>query len=638
MQFPNELSENIFVRTYARFLPDEMRRETYPEMVDRVVNFYKESFPALSDHDEEMIRKYMLNFDVMPSMRLAWTAGPPARQCSIGTYNCSAIAIENIHSFAEVLYLLLHGTGVGFNAQRNVVSRLPVINKSQNILTKTVVFEDSKEGWARGLLDYLTYLWDGYDVDYDVSKIRPEGAPLKTFGGRASGPQPLIDTLVFCKKIIQGAAGRQLRPIEVHDIICKIAQSVVVGGVRRSALISLSDLDDKEMAVAKAGEFWMHSPQRSLANNSVAYDGRPSESQFWQEWVNLVASGSGERGIFNREAALKTSPARRNFSEYDKETLSTNPCAEILLKASGEFCNLTSVVVRPSDEKWDLASKVRVATIMGTIQSSLENFGFLEKLNPAWRENCDEERLLGVSMSGIMDHPTLSKDKQLLRDLKEVATQTNWEYAKKMGIRQAAAVTTVKPEGTSALCNGSAHGIHARYAPYYIRHVRINATDPLYKMMRDQGVPFHPEVGQENLEPDQVKTWVAAFPVKSPDGAVTIDQLSAIDQLEIWKTLKENWAEHSVSATINVGQTEWAEVGQWVWDNFDLITGLSFLPRTDHVYKLAPFVPVSKEEYEQAKAKFPTIDYSLLSRYEYEDHNNGTQQEWACAGNNCDLI
>jgi ribonucleoside-diphosphate reductase alpha chain len=638
MKFPNEISENIFVRTYSRWLQEQMRRETYEEMVDRVVSFYKENFPALSDHDEQMIRKYMLRLDVMPSMRLAWTAGEPARKCSIGTYNCSHLAIDSIHSFAEVIYLLLHGTGVGFNAQQKVVDRLPVVGKKLDVPAKIVVFEDSKEGWARGLLDCLTLLWDGYDVEYDVSQIRPEGAPLKTFGGRASGPQPLVDTLEFCKKILENARGRQLRSIEVHDIICKIAQSVVVGGVRRSALISLSDLDDKEMAVAKAGEFWNENPQRALANNSVAYNGRPSESQFWQEWVNLVASGSGERGIFNRQAALNTSPSRRKFSDYDKETLGTNPCAEILLKASGEFCNLTSVVVRPSDEKWDLASKVRVAAIMGTIQSSLDNFGLLEKLNPAWKENCEDERLLGVSLSGIMDHPTLWKDKQLLRDLKEVAVQTNWEYAKKMGIKQAAAVTTVKPEGTASTLNNSSSGFHARYAPYYIRHVRINATDPLYKMMRDQGVPFQPEVGQEGLEPDQVKTWVAAFPVASPENAITIDKLSAIDQLEIWKTLKENWAEHSVSATINVGQTEWAEVGQWVWDNFDLITGLSFLPRTDHVYKLAPFVPVSKEEYETAKAKFPVLDYSLLSRYEYEDHNNGNQQEWACVGNNCELL
>ena len=648
MQFPNKLAEFVAYRTYLRWVPEKMRRETYEEMVDRVVSYYQEVVPSalISPAEVEEIRDALLNFEVMPSMRLAWTAGEPARKSSIGAYNCSYLPIDSIDAFAEVMYLLMHGTGVGFSTEENIIDQLPVVahkptatwNNPPNISNEDIVIlEDSKEGWAEGLRQALHAAWRGHVVQLDVSKIRPEGAPLNTFGGRASGPQPLLKATLFCLDVIDGAQGRRLTSLEAHDMVCAIAECIVVGGVRRSALISLSDLKNRQMANAKLGQFWVDNPQRALANNSAVYDERPEPETFWREWTTLVASGSGERGIYNRGAALKKAPGRRKLEGINKQQLGTNPCAEISLRPR-EFCNLTSVVVRATDTEADLHRKVRIASKMGTIQSTLTQFGWLDTISKDWQKNAEEERLLGVSLTGVMDHKTLHKDPALLDRLRQTAVETNREFAHQLGIEPAAAVTTIKPEGTSSSVNNSAPGFHSRFSPYYLRHVRINATDPLYRMLRDQGMKFVPEVGQDHLEPDQVKTWVCAFPVAAPKGATTINDLTAISQLEIWKTLNTYWAEHSVSATISVGQDEWADVGSWVYENFDQITGLSFLPRTDHVYQLAPYVPISKEEYLKAVEAFPEIDYSMLSRYEYEDHNNGQQQEWACSGNSCDIL
>jgi len=638
MRFPNKLAEFVAYRTYLRYVPEKGRRETPDEMVDRVTCFYREVSPLLTVSDDEIaeIREAMLNLDVMPSMRLAWTAGEPARKCSIGAYNCSYLPLDSISAFAEVCYLLMHGTGVGYDCSAVVVGLLPPVALPIAAPEKTVVFEDSKEGWASGLLDALTHAWAGHQVKLDVSKIRPEGAPLNTFGGRASGPQPLLKATSFCLRTLNKARGRKITTLEAHDMVCAIAECIVVGGVRRSALISLSDLDDRDLATAKLGQFWTHSPHRALANNSAIYYGHPSPEQFWREWTTLVASGSGERGIFNRAAALAKAPARRVLTGRNAVLLGTNPCAEISLRPRS-FCNLTSVVVRPHDTLETLNNKVRLATKMGTLQATLMDFGWLETVSEDWRRNAEEEQLTGVSLTGIMDHPTLATDAATLQVLRETAVETNREFSRRLGVNQSAAVTTVKPEGTSALVNGSSHGIHARFAPYYLRHVRINATDPLFRMMRDQGVAFLPEVGQEHLPTSEVKTWVCAFPVAAPEGAITVDQLSAIDQLEHWRSVNTHYAEHSVSATISVGPEEWADVGSWVYKHFDEITGLSFLPRTDHVYLLAPYVPITKEEYEKAAAAFPEIDYSLLSRYEYEDHHGGVQQEWACAGGACEI-
>ena len=649
MRYPNEIAEFVDHRTYLRYLPDKGRRETGEERVDRICDFYREIVPSglVSDEEIDEMRDAMLNFEVMPSMRLAWTAGEPARRNSIGAYNCSYLPIDSIDSFAEVMFLLMHGTGCGYTVEKSVVDQLPAVAhrliaqwndppavKDNSI---TVIFKDSKEGWAEGLREALHAAWRGLVVKLDVSQIRPEGAPLHTFGGRASGPQPLLKATLFCLDILDKAQGRKLTPLEAHDMVCAIAQCIVVGGVRRSALISLSDIEDKELATAKLGEFWVDAPQRALANNSAVYNSKPDQETFWREWTTLVASGSGERGIFNREAALKKAPARRILEGEHATQLGSNPCCEISLRPRS-FCNLTSVVVRPGDTEGTLKDKIRVATKMGTLQATLMNFGWLETIHPDWKRNAEEEQLLGVSLTGIADHPTLARDAKLLQALKQTAIDTNLDFSRQLGVRQSAAITTVKPEGTSALVNGSSHGIHCRYSKYYLRHVRINATDPLFRMMQDQAVPFSPEVGQEHLEPDQVKTWVVAFPVASPEGATTIDDVSAIDQLENWLCVNTNYAEHSVSATISVGKEEWADVGSWVYKNFDKITGLSFLPRTDHVYQLAPYVPISKEEFEKADQEFPIIDYSLLSRYEHEDHNNGQQQEWACSGGSCDLI
>lgn len=648
MRFPNKLAEFVGHRTYLRYVPEKGRRETGTEMVDRVCSFYREVTPTglVSNEEIEEMREAMLNLDVMPSMRLAWTAGEPARKCSIGAYNCSYLPIDSISSFAEVCYLLMHGTGCGYDCSKAVVNQLPPVSLSPTAMwndppgtdpVHTVVFEDSKEGWASGLLEALNCSWYGREVKLDVSKIRPEGAPLNTFGGRASGPQPLLKATKFCLDTIEKARGRKITPLEAHDMVCAIAECIVVGGVRRSALISLSDLDDRELANAKLGEFWIDNPQRALANNSAIYYHRPEPEQFWREWTTLVASGSGERGIYNRGAAVRKAPKRRTLKGRNKELLGTNPCAEISLRPRS-FCNLTSVVVRPTDDLESLKDKVRIATKMGTIQATLMDFGWLETVNKDWKLNAEEEQLTGVSLTGIMDHPTLARDAEMLKALKDTAVETNRQFSQQLGVNQSVAVTTVKPEGTSALVNGSSHGIHARYSQYYLRHVRINATDPLYRMMKDQGVKFVPEVGQDHLPFDQVKTWVCAFPVASPQGATTVDHVSALDQLENWRSVNSNYAEHSVSATISVGKDEWADVGSWVYKHFDEITGLSFLPRTDHVYQLAPYVPITKEEYEKAEASFPEIDYSLLSRYEYEDHNNGQQQEWACSGGSCEII
>jgi len=648
MKFPNKLAEVVTYRTYLRYVKELGRRETGEEMVNRVAAYYREVTPTALVSDEEIdeIRQAMMRLDVMPSMRLAWTAGEPARLNSIGTYNCSYLPIDSIGAFAEVMYLLMHGAGVGYDASKATVNQLPPVSLSPIAMwadppsvdsAHTVVFEDSKEGWSKGLLEALNNSWYGREVKLDVSKIRPEGAPLNTFGGRASGPQPLVKATKFCLDTVEAARGRKISPLEAHDMVCAIAECIVVGGVRRSALISLSDLDDKELSTAKLGEFWIDAPQRALANNSAIYYCRPEPEQFWREWTTLVASGSGERGIYNRGAALKKAPKRRTLKGKNREQLGTNPCAEISLRPR-QFCCLTSVVVRPDDDLDSLKEKVRIATKMGTIQATLMNFGWLETVNKDWKLNAEEEQLTGVSLTGIMDHPTLAKDPETLQALKKTAVETNRTLAQQLGVNQSAAITTVKPEGTSALVNGSAHGIHARYSKYYLRHVRFNATDPLYRMMKDQGVKFYPEVGQDQLPFDQVRTWVCAFPVASPEGATTVDQVSALDQLKNWLTVNTNYAEHSVSATISVGKDEWADVGSWVWKNFDHITGLSFLPRTDHVYQLAPYVPITKEEFEKADAEFPEIDFSLLSRYEYEDHNNGTQQEWACSGSSCELV
>jgi len=631
--FPNPLSEFIFMRTYSRWVPEKRRRETWPEAVGRIADYYDEiSEGRLSRGQQSEIHEALLNMQVMPSMRLAWTAGDAARKNSIGIYNCSYLPIDRLSAFAEVMYLLMHGTGVGFSCERHHVDQLPDVPKLM-FNKATFQIQDSKEGWAQALVNTLVAMFTGYDVDWDFSRIRPAGAPLNTFGGRASGPEPLRDTLVFVRNLVHKRRGSRLSCIDVHDIVCKIAESIIVGGVRRSALISLSDLHDEEMRAAKTGAFWETHPHRSLSNNSAVYNRKPSATEFLPEWSSLVASGTGERGIFNRSAALACAPDRRDLSN-EIHSLGSNPCCEIILPANS-FCNLTSVVVRPNDQPADLMQKVQIATVLGTLQSTQTNFGFLHELNPAWKANAERERLLGVSLTGILDHPHLAHSPELLQRMRDCAISTNKETAATLGIVQSAAITTVKPEGTSSTCNSTSAGIHSRHAPYYLRRVRISSTDPLFRMMKDQGVSFVPENGQSEKD---ANTWVCAFPIAAPEGAKTRHDYTAIESLEIWKTVKQNWAEHSVSATISVAEDEWLDVGAWVHRNFNHITGLSFLPKSEHVYPLAPYEDITREQYEREAANFPTLDYTQLGAYETEDYSRGQQPELACVGNQCDIL
>jgi ribonucleoside-triphosphate reductase (thioredoxin) len=623
--FPNEMSKFIFYRTYSRWRYDLKRRESWDEAVDRLITFYREvAGDKLPAEDFELIRKYVLHMEVMPSMRLLWTAGEAAKKNNFSTYNCSFVAMDDIVNFGEMLYILMHGAGVGYSVERKSIEKLPTI-KEKNGKTHSIVVEDSKEGWMVALNTLCEKMWDGYDVTWDVSKLRPKGAILKTFGGRSSGPEPLVDCFRFFNHIIERHRGRKLSSINVHDMCCKIAEIVVVGGVRRASCISLSDLYDIGMRNSKQGQFWLTHPYRAMANNSAVFDHKPSSVEFMREWLSLAESGTGERGIFNRSKLEQIVPSRRNWEKIR----GTNPCGEILLR-SRECCNLSEVVIRKEDTVDTLMEKVKVATIMGTIQSMLTNFGDL--VSDQWKKNCEEERLLGVSLTGQLDNPEILTGENL-QALRDYAVGVNIKWSRKLGIRRSASVTCVKPSGTTSALVDSASGFHPRYAKYYIRRIRINATDPLYQMMKDQGMKFVPEVNQIEKS---ANTFVCEFPIKAPENAITRNDMTAIEQLEQWMKIKSNWAEHTVSATIYVDETEWLEVGGWVYKNFDKISGLSFLPKNDHVYQLAPYEEITQETYDKMASEMPAIDYGRLSRYEKEDYTEGAKQ-YACTGDKCEL-
>lgn len=631
--FAGPYEEFIYTRTYSRWNDELKRRETWPETVDRYMSFMKENLgKKLSDKDYADVRDAILNLRVMPSMRLLWASGDAARKNAASSYNCSFTAIDSIKRFREILFLLTSGCGVGFSVEKKFVDQLPSIEKQTGNMLPIFVIPDSREGWADALHAGVTAWYDGNDIDFDFSKIRPLGSRLKNFGGRASGPDPLRSLLVFARATILNAQGRKLRPIEVHDIATKIAEIVVAGGTRRSSEISLSDLHDEELREAKAGNFYEKAIHRVMANNSVAYESKPSQIEFMKEWLALAESGSGERGIFNREAAVQMMPERRRdgLTQAQQKSIGVNPCSEILLRSS-QFCNLTSVVCRPEDTEKTLLEKVRIATIMGTYQSSLTDFHYLTKI---WKDNSEEERLLGVSLNGQQDCLAV-QDPATLRKMRERAIEVNKEYAKKIGIRESAAITAVKPEGTGSQMLSCSSGVHPRYAKYYIRRVRISSSDPLFAMLRDQGVPYHPENGQSR---DTATTFVLEFPVKSPEKAKTRHDVTALDQLEYWKKVKVNYAEHTVSITVYVGKDEWIDVGKWVWDNWDIVTGISFLPKEDgdHVYQLAPYEEISKERYEELVATFPDIDFGALSKYEIDDETKGAA-ELACVGGVCEI-
>jgi len=623
---PTDYQTFIATSRYARWLEDEGRRETWPETVGRFIDYIvRPSDIDIKTIDE--IEEAILSLEVMPSMRALMTAGPAAERDNTCVYNCSYLPVDHPRAFDEAMFILLCGTGVGFSVERQAIQKLPTVPEELTSGEDIIVVQDSKEGWAKGLRKLISLLYTGDIPTWDLSKIRPAGARLKTFGGRASGPDPLNDLFNFTVAKFKGAAGRKLNSVECHDIMCKIGEVVVVGGVRRSAMISLSNLSDDRMRHAKSGQWWENEGQRALANNSVAYTDKPDMETFMREWTALVESKSGERGIFSREAADKH-VERNGRREIGKEW-GTNPCSEIILRPY-QFCNLTEVVVRPTDTEKTLTRKVKLATILGTIQSTYTNMPYLR---PVWRRNTEEERLLGVSLTGIMDNEITSKPSaKTLNKLRDVAVQTNNEVAQQLGVAASAAITCVKPSGTVSQLVDSASGIHARHSEYYIRTVRGDNKDPLTQFMQDAGIPAEPCV----MKPDS--TTVFSFPTRSPDNAVTRNDMSAIEQLELWKTYALEWCEHKPSVTITVRDEEWLKVGAWVFDNFDICSGVSFLPHSDHTYAQAPYQDCDKATYTTALKEMPKkIDWSKLSEYEKEDNTAGSQT-LACSGDSCEVV
>ena len=627
---PTDYQTFIATSRYARWLEDEQCRESWAETVDRYMdNVVKRALDIDTIAIASEIKEAILGLEVMPSMRAMMTAGAALDRDNTSGYNCSYLPVDDPKSFDEAMFVLLCGTGVGFSVERQFISKLPEIPELYDSET-IIVVRDSKEGWAKSLRQVIALLYSGEIPQWDVSKVRPAGSRLKTFGGRASGPAPLIDLFNFVVRVFKEAQGRKLSSIECHDIMCKIGEVVVVGGVRRSAMISLSNLSDDRMRHAKSGSWWENDPQRALANNSVSYTEKPDAVSFMREWMALVESGSGERGIFNREASKKQA-AKNNRRNPDYE-FGTNPCSEIILRPY-QFCNLTEVVVRATDTLEDLARKVRCATILGTIQSTSTRFPYLRKV---WQRNTEEERLLGVSLTGIMDNKLMTTANKGLEStlvyLRNEAISTNKEWADRLGIEPSTAITCVKPSGTVSQLVDSASGIHARHSDYYIRTVRGDNKDPLTQFMKDQGIPNEPDV----MKPDA--TTVFSFPIKSPDGAIVTKDLTAIQQLETWLVYQRFWCEHKPSITVNVQKNEWLSVGAFVYEHFDEMSGVSFLPYNEHTYQQAPYQEVGQTDYNMLLSLMPEkIDWTKLSEYEQEDNTVG-MQTMACSGDVCEIV
>lgn len=637
--FRNSLSELVYVRTYAKWIEDEKRRETWVETVDRYLDFMKENLKnKLKDSEYKELREAILKQEIMPSMRLLQFAGKAARTTNVCAYNCSYIAPTSLQDFGEVMYISMCGTGVGFSVETANIQNLPIIKRQTGKTLKDHVIRDSKEGWCDALVLGMKTWFDGKDIKFDYSKLRPAGARLKTMGGKSSGPEPLRNLLDFTRDKILHRQGRRLSNLDAHDILCKIGEIVVAGGVRRSAMISLSDLDDADLRDAKKGPFYYTDPQRGMANNSAVYVEKPSNREFIDEWIALMKSGTGERGILNRGGLLQTLPKRRikllekdGYVENGTITgiIGTNPCGEIILRSKG-FCNLSEVVARAEDDEKSLMHKIKLATILGTYQATLTNFPYLSK---EWKKHCDEERLLGVSITGQWDCKTV-REAKVMAKLKDKAIEVNKEFAKRFGINQAMAITCVKPSGTVSQVVDCASGMHTRYAPYYIRRIRISTTDALFKMLKAQGVPYYPEVGQTE---EEATTFVLEFPVKAPKGAICGDHLNALEQLEYWKQVKTNYTEHNPSVTISVAEHEWISVANWVYENWDIVGGLSFLPKSDHIYKLAPYEPIDKARYEELSKQVANLDFSELVRYERTDETE-VKRELACVGGACEIV
>ena len=614
---------------YARWLEEEGRRETWEETCKRYVDFFKER-EQLDEESGEEIYNAIHAMEVMPSMRCMMTAGEALKRDNVAGFNCSYLHIDHPRAFDELMYVLMCGTGVGFSVERNFINKLPEVAETFHKTSSTIVVSDSKLGWASAFRELIAMLYAGKLPEWDMSRVRPAGARLKTFGGRASGPEPLVDLFQFCTGVFQKAAGRKLTSIECHDVVCKIADIVVVGGVRRSALISLSNLSDQRMSKAKSGQWWVDQGQRRLANNSVAYTEKPDFEAYLNEMKNLYESKAGERGLFSRVAAQKI--AARNGRRDATHDFGTNPCSEIILR-SNEFCNLSEVVVRAEDTLETLLEKVRKATIIGTLQSSLTDFRYLRV---RWKRNTEEEALLGVSLTGIMDHAVLGDPNNTelagwLEEMRDVSIATNKEWAERIGVNQSVAITCVKPSGTVSQLVDSASGIHPRFSKHYIRRVRSDKKDPLALYMEQAGFPVENDV----MSPSSV---VFSFPVKAPESSTCVKEVGAMEQLALWKAYQNHWCEHKPSVTVYYTDSEYLQVAQWIWDNFDLCSGISLLPTSDHVYQQAPYEDITAEKYEELLAAMPqNVKWEDLAQFETEDNTTGSQ-ELACVGGACEIV
>ena len=624
----NEYQEFIHKSRYARWLPEEGRRETWAETVQRYVDFW-DNRGQITKADAKKMYTAIYNLDVMPSMRCLMTAGEALDKDNVAGFNCSYLHIDHQKSFDEMMYVLMCGTGVGFSVERQFIEKLPTVAESFHDTDSTIVVADSKIGWASAFRELIAMLYAGKVPKWDMHKVRPAGARLKTFGGRASGAQPLEDLFIFCVGIFQKAKGRRLTSIECHDICCKIAEVVVVGGVRRSALISLSNLSDPRMAKAKSGDWWRNEGQRALANNSVSYTEKPDFESFLSEMHTMYDSKAGERGIFSRVAAQKI--AAKNGRRDPEHSFGTNPCSEIILR-SNQFCNLSEVVIRADDDLVSLKKKVEVASMIGSLQATLTDFRYLRNI---WKRNTEEEALLGVSLTGICDHYLLGKDspdlEKWLTEMKDVAIKTNKEWADKLGINQSTAITCVKPSGTVSQLVDSASGIHPRFSKHYIRRVRSDKKDPLAQYMTAAGFPVEDDVMSKS-------SLVFSFPIKSPDSSTTVKQVGAMEQLKLWKKYQDYWCEHKPSITVYYTDDEFLQVSQWIWENFDTVSGISLLPVSDHVYQQAPYEDITAEKYEELLAAMPVdVNWSDLEHFEKEDTTTGSQ-ELACTGGACEIV
>lgn len=624
-----EYSQFIHLSRYSRWLEKEQRRETWDETVERYISFFCKRFPEL-ENEIRSLKKYILEFKVMPSMRCLMTAGKALEKDNASGFNCSYIAIDHPRAFDEAMYLLMCGCGVGFSVERQYINKLPEISEEFHETDTVIIVPDSKVGWAKSFRELISLLYVGQIPKWDLTNLRPAGAKLKTFGGRSSGPAPLDKLFKFCVNSFKNAAGRKLTSIECHDIVCMTAETVVCGGVRRSATISLSNLSDDRMRTAKSGQWYVENPQRRIANNSAAYTEKPDFQVFTKEWISLYESKSGERGIYSRVAAKKH-VERNNRRDFDYD-FGLNPCAEILLR-SQQFCNLSEVVIRKEDTTEEMMEKCRVASIFGTLQSTLTDFRYLRK---KWKENTEEECLLGVSLTGILDNEVFGNPDNealpnLLQTLKQAVIDTNRLWAKKLNVNPSVATTAVKPSGTVSQLVNSSSGIHPRYSKYYTRNVRCDIKDPMTQFMISRNFPHEADC----MNPTNV---VFSFPIESPDQPFPFAKdLTAEFQLKLWKVYKENWCEHNPSCTVYYRDNEFLEVGQWIWNNFDEISGISFLPYSDHIYQQAPYEPINKEKYEELLAKMPKVDWSELKQFEKEDSTKGTQT-FACSGNSCDVV